>query len=238
MEEVKQTLDIRNFMGNSSLKKAEIPIEEEVSVMFDTFPIICKGEQLKNMKKLADNIYEVFLDIEGYNLTFPIKKIGGLCCEAILDIFQKNDTYVVKFKIQSSKIFEEDGEGDYINKKYFHKNLSIVKEDEFDKDTHILHNLIKIEYLLSDLEYCYNLNELTIYPHNINLDLILSIFDNPNVEMNCGDCSVCLTTTNNKTKCNHYLCFICWEQIKIKTNEADDVELPCPLCRTNIQYIN
>jgi hypothetical protein len=246
MEEVNQTRyfakkvleEIGEKIVEGLNKKVEIPVEEEVNVMFDTMPITCEGEELKQMKELAYKIYEVFLDIEGYNLTFPITKIGGLCCEAILEIDPKNNYYLVKFKIQSSKILEEDGQGDYQLKRYFYKLLDYVKQDEFDKDTHILHNLIKIKFILSNLEYCHNLNTLTIYPHNINLDLLLSIFENPNVEMCCDKCSVCLTITRNKTKCNHSLCFICWEQIKIQTNEADDDYLPCPLCREDIIYIN
>ena len=46
-------------------------------------------------------------------------------------------------------------------------------------------------------------------------------------EINTDDCcSVCMETTTTKTKCNHLLCYECWEKINKKI---------CPLCRKNIK---
>ena len=242
MEEVK---DIRNFMKKftpNSLEENEVEkeVEEELIITFTTNgmgleTVICKGEELKQMKKLADNIYNTFLELEGYKITLPIKKINGLRCDPIFHIDKRGTRYCISFKVESSQLFEEEDE-DLIIKSYFYNNFGCPNEDEFDKDIHILHSLIKIKYLLENLQYCYASNKLTLYI-NDNLELLTSVFDNPNIEMCAENCCVCLTTTTNKTPCKHSLCFICWEQIKIhKDEEADEYKLDCPICRENIRH--
>lgn len=90
---------------------------------------------------------------------------------------------------------------------------------------------IKSKYILSNLKYCYVENELTFTPSPMLL--LSSIFENPNVELNCEECCVCNIATTNKTPCSHSLCFICWEQIK--KDEHDNI--PCPLCREDISNV-
>jgi hypothetical protein len=235
MEQINEIKD-----NSSSLEeKVDIPVEEELIVKYKTEQIICKGEELKEIKKLADNIYEVFLELDGYKLTLPIKKINGLCCDAIIDIHKNKpeDTrYFIIFKIESPKLFEEE-DGDLVNKNYYYENFGYIHEDEFDKDTHILHYLIKIKYLLSNLQYCYGSNRLTLTT-NDNLELFTSVFESPNLEMICDKCCVCLTTTTNKTKCKHSLCFICWEQIKFIRTDENEEHINCPMCRENIEIID
>jgi hypothetical protein len=250
MEEVNQ----KRYFAKKNLRKiVERPIEafeeeeeveevKEVSVKYKTDIIICKGEELKKMKEITDNIYDVFLDLDGYKMTLPIKKINGLCCDPIISIQKdtyQSDTFNIDFKIESDKLFKKWDDGEYRKKNYYFEHFGFIHEDEFDKDTHILHILIIIKYLLSNLQYCYGSNRLTLTT-NDNLELFTSVFENPNIEMCCDKCCVCLTTTTNKTSCNHSLCFICWEQIKIQTHEDEDEddEIPCPICRKDIQHID
>jgi len=241
MEEVKETCYFAKKVVEEVLEeKVDIPvvIEEEIIVNFipEGFgleTIICKGEKLKEFKKLADNIYEVFLDLEGYKITLPIKKINGLCCDPIFEIEKRGTRYCINFRIESPKLFEEE-DGDLVNKCYYFQSLGCPHEDEFDKDIHILHSLIKIIHLLEYLHYCYGKNKLTTIT-NDNLELFTSVFETPNVEMCADKCCVCLTTTTNKTPCNHPLCFICWEQIKFHIENGEH-KLDCPICRQNIQH--
>jgi len=243
MEQINEIKDNTSFETTIYVVEEEKEIIQEVIVKYHTVKyhtehIICKGKELEEFKKLADNIYEVFLDLEGYKMTLPIKKINGLCCDAIIDIqkIKQGDTrYSIVFKIDSPKLFEEE-DGDLINKNYYYENFGFPHEGEFDKDIHILHSLIKIKYLLSNLQYCYDKNKLTTIT-NDNLELFTSVFESPNVEMCADKCCVCLTTTTNKTKCKHSLCFICWEQIKFIRTDENQEHINCPMCRQNIEII-
>lgn len=52
---------------------------------------------------------------------------------------------------------------------------------------------------------------------------------NSNIKCDFDVCCVCHETTQTKTQCKHYLCYSCWEQIKVNCN--DDEIYPCPICR-------
>lgn len=53
------------------------------------------------------------------------------------------------------------------------------------------------------------------------------IFGFDHIKFDFEKCSVCLISTETKTRCHHALCYVCWTEI-LKTSEA------CPLCRTSI----
>jgi hypothetical protein len=122
----------------------------------------------------------------------------------------------------------------YYMEKVYNKNNKIITVMD------IIEILLIVKYLLFNLKYCYVSNMLDLNPY-INLDLFTSMFDNPNIEMYGEKCCVCFIMTTNKTSCNHYLCFKCWEQVKsqqVDEGEYEETILPCPLCRKNIYYIN
>lgn len=66
--------------------------------------------------------------------------------------------------------------------------------------------------------------------------------DIPNIIFKGEDCSICLEKTNTTTKCKHYLCVPCFQQINLieEENEDDDddehLKRPCPICRKDIFY--
>jgi hypothetical protein len=69
------------------------------------------------------------------------------------------------------------------------------------------------------------------------IDDIFGSIASSNVVVDCmKECCVCYEKTKTKTRCEHHLCNRCWSNIDMVGDE-DEEEMPCPLCRENIQYI-
>jgi|694.fasta_scaffold04581_30 hypothetical protein len=220
---------------------------KQMIVEFNNTQIVCEGTELQMIEEMSLEYIDIILNIESYDdkhyfIKLPIKTINGLLCECSLqfqyylpnkiyqpDIDTDKPFYRVFFKVISPKL--SLGEHyNYANKRYYEKKLFEDTQTEYTL-TDLTIIFIKSKYLLSNLKYCYVENELTFKPSHILL--LSSIFENPNIELNCEECSVCRITTTNKTPCNHSLCFICWEQIKENENEI----IPCPLCREDITNV-
>jgi len=220
---------------------------KQMIVEFNNTQIVCEGTELQMIEEMSLEYIDIILNIESYDdkhyfIKLPIKTINGLLCECSLQFqyylphesFQEyidkdKPFYRVYFKVISPKL--SLGEHyNYANKKYYDKKLFQDTQTEYTL-TDLTIIFIKAKYILSNLKYCYVENELTFKPSHILL--LSSIFENPNIELNCEECSVCRITTTNKTPCNHSLCFICWEQIKENENEI----IPCPLCREDITNV-
>jgi hypothetical protein len=188
-------------------------------------------------------------DIDSYDngqylIELPIKSVNGLKCACFL----KFGNYISQMGRSNQPIGEEKRYtfaslkvfSTHLNmgEKYNYSNYQMyydkkILEDQYLPIVHtdIIKCIIKAKYLLSNLKYCYFENMLRLKPSHILL--LSSIFENPNIELNCEECSICRITTTNRTPCNHSLCFICWEQIK----ENEDEIIPCPLCREDISNV-
>jgi hypothetical protein len=62
--------------------------------------------------------------------------------------------------------------------------------------------------------------------------------DIPTIKFKGNECSICQEITNTKTKCEHYLCVPCFQQIKLIQDEDNEENLlrRCPMCREDIFY--
>lgn len=49
-----------------------------------------------------------------------------------------------------------------------------------------------------------------------------------------NECSVCFGLTSTRTMCKHSLCFRCWFSIPVVEHDDEIDEIPCPVCRRNI----
>lgn len=79
-------------------------------------------------------------------------------------------------------------------------------------------------------------------PNNIDIscfktiDTVFSSLASKTVVVDCmKECCVCYEKTKTKTPCKHCLCNRCWS--KIKSDDDEDGNIPCPLCRENIYYV-
>ena len=57
-----------------------------------------------------------------------------------------------------------------------------------------------------------------------------------NVKLEFDECCVCLETTKTQTQCKHYLCYLCWTNLKSTVNDNETETIKCPYCRSNISY--
>jgi hypothetical protein len=68
-----------------------------------------------------------------------------------------------------------------------------------------------------------------------------SIFDCETVNLDIGECVVCMEDTRTKSHCcGKNLCNCCWDKIKVKNNNEDDYDtiMPCPNCRRDLREDN
>ena len=213
-----------------------------LKIKYRNFEIWGEGEEFKKMELLAKDLLHKLNVDKVDRIKFPINKIDGLKCEPILLITYSynlhTDDYnmTIIINIMSNNIMYNDSriEKNYFMEKVFNKNNKLITIID------IIEILLIMKYLFYNLKYCYMSNILELNP-SLNLELFASIFDNPNIEILGEKCCVCFITTTNKTKCNHSLCFKCWEEIKpqqVELEEYEETILPCPLCRQNIYYIH
>ena len=222
---------------------------KQMIVEYNNTQIICEGTELQMIEDMSLEYIDSVQDIGSYDngqylIKLPIKSVNGLLCYCFLKfgyftserygsdhtLIETKKYYWVALKVFSSHLNMGEKYNYSSYQMYYDKK---ILEDQYVPFVHtdIMKCIIKAKYLLSNLKYCYFENQLTLKPSHILL--LSSIFENPNIELNCEECSICRITTTNKTSCNHSLCFICWEQIK----ENEDEIIPCPLCREDISNV-
>ena len=88
--------------------------------------------------------------------------------------------------------------------------------------------------------FCNGLYTQDVINDNSVFDDIFNEFKNSLIENNVTlyyiervECCVCYNLTINKTKCNHYICLRCFDNINYISND-DNLVKPCPICRNNI----
>jgi len=213
-----------------------------LKIKYKNVEIVCEEEDYKKIEIFAKDIFNK-LNIDKLEIIeFPINQIDGLNCKPTLYMNYRHNLrtneirYCIVFRIISNKIMNDESE----NEKLYYMETLIEETNKLITVIDIIEILIIIKYLFFNLKYCYVRNKLALNS-SFNIELLISIFDNPNVKILGEKCCVCFITTTNKTKCNHYLCYKCWEQVQPKLlDDADDYDetiLPCPICRQNIYYI-
>ena len=213
-----------------------------LKIKYRNVEIVSEEEEYKKIEMLAKDIFNK-LNIDKVEIIeFPINQIDGLNCKPIVFMNYRHNLhtnefrYSIVFRIISIKIMNDESE---IEKEYYMEKL-IEETNKLITVIDIIEILLIIKYLFFNLKYCYVRNKLSL-TSSLNIELLISIFDNPNVKILGEKCCVCFITTTNKTKCNHYLCYKCWEQVQPKllddAYDYDETILPCPICRQNIYYI-
>jgi len=96
---------------------------------------------------------------------------------------------------------------------------------------------MKLQYILHN--YRFN-NYLGIFEDKKNFKNIAvslhNVFNTKNIKLINDECCVCMELTRNKTKCNHTICYICWDTIKRTRNDDEFLHKQCPMCRECIDY--
>lgn len=243
MEEIKRGTSLYDLLHQPKEETKQMIVE------YNNTQIICEGTELQMIEDMSLEYINSVQDIGSYEnaqylIKLPIKYVNGLLCDCIIKFgyyscerYGSNHTHIetkkyhlVALKVISNHLNMGEKYNYQTNKMYYDTKLI---EDKSSQITHndLMISIIKAKYILSNLKYCYFENVLTLKPSKILS--IASIFENPNVKLNCEDCAVCHNSTTNKTSCSHSLCFICWEQIK----ENEEEVIPCPLCREDISNV-
>lgn len=122
----------------------------------------------------------------------------------------------IKFIIDSRSIHDDTYEPiNYYERVMLYKNKINIEYNEIDK---ILED---IKLLLIKLKF----DKITSKFKTIN---VVEPFEDKYLDDELIDeCCVCLDKTNMKTNCGHYLCVLCWDNLKNKD---------CPMCREEEIY--
>jgi hypothetical protein len=58
--------------------------------------------------------------------------------------------------------------------------------------------------------------------------------DKEHITSTVQECCVCYELTKTRTRCNHYVCVECWNNLNYVDNEEEQAEQPCPMCKTDL----
>lgn len=168
-----------------------------------------------------------------------IKSIHGINCDVHLNLGfgiwddEPND-FNVLLKIVHSNMFDSEDCEPVI----LHHNV-IGRYKKFDREN-ISSILDKIKLVLSKLQFNIYTGQFIIY-QSTTLAEIDFFKDVESINCLGEECPICkehIITT--KTKCGHYICVPCYQQIKLVKEDDDEDEdnfiKKCPICREHITY--
>ena len=174
-------------------------------------------------------------EMQWNEITLPIRKICGLRVECGIKVRKHKNQVLLVIR---SDVFYENEDICRCDDKY-----SLLRVDFNSNNKDSLEQ--KIENVIQTLK------NLTFNKYSGKLDIkkeeekkqtwndawfgILCKVDY--IEMIDAECCVCLCRTITRTPCKHPICFECADQITyVDNDDYDGEEIPCPLCRADIQY--
>ena len=124
---------------------------------------------------------------------------------------------------------DEDMEDVYLHRVVIHNAKAFTKVAEYI--------LVNINELKLDITGKL-VNKKDIIDDQMLEHQLLSGFDN--IELHGDECCVCNNLTETKTRCNHCVCYRCMTHIKPveNNNSYRENDIPCPICRQDIRYLN
>jgi hypothetical protein len=176
-------------------------------------------------EQLSQIILNHYKNMQKTSFRVPIDSIDGVMCIAFINI-SNNHIY---FTIKSDEVRYVDGNGIEIYRYImrYENELSIDLLSAFsEKIIDVLKNG-KLS-LYGNIETDDQIDNERITFQNIFVNI-------PNITFTATqECCVCINHTLTKTPCNHILCHRCW--FKLRNNSEQ--EIPCPMCRQDIGYID
>ena len=209
---------------------------------------------IETHRKLA-RYFHINFDKDKDELVLPIKCIDKVKCKVYVKrlepvfhtrlngdkVLEKGFRIYMKIESKNISLYDEESkdrfeELDEFPLDYFQAILYVRGDDqELDKDDYmnavqkLYETLRKLKF--SKLNGCFQIKEDDEEEDDV---LILEeLLNHSNIESTFDVCCVCTSKTFTKTDCGHPLCFVCWEQIKIKYVDNDKT-MDCPICRKNI----
>jgi hypothetical protein len=160
-------------------------------------------------------------------------------------IIKKNYYKYIKFYINSTTIVDFNSGHEFDSIIYYQKTVleasSILENSKKIVDytiEDIINAINKLQELLPILKFNLTVGEFVV--DNTATEEILAlkeVFTLSNVTFVYEPCSVCNEITKTKTKCNHPLCYRCWEKLPIVSCETGNCNKQiCPICRATINY--
>lgn len=138
----------------------------------------------------------------------------------------------IKFIIISNKIIDYDVKNEDGTIIYY-ENPILPSDSNKKNEKYTIEEIIQaigaVREILPQLKFNISIGEfVTDDEPNKELLALHELFAFDNVTSIYTPCSVCHETTKTKTKCNHPLCYRCWE--KLFANQFGGI-IKCPICR-------
>jgi hypothetical protein len=170
-----------------------------------------------------------------YTYTFSgFKSFQGIYCQIQLHIhfklfIDKPNSFQIYMKITHPLMDDDEKEVDFLYCK------KIGEYPNFDEENVSL-ILDEIKQLLPTLQFNILLGNFNSTDHTYSA--VKDFFgDVEGLVFSGNDCCVCQEVlVNTKTKCDHYICIPCYQQLKFVDDEEMGEKRPCPMCRGHISY--
>ena len=187
-----------------------------------------------SLKRLAIIINLTIETNQNSDYVIPISHIDGLPVDVFLVTWcQKNG--------MTLRIGTDNAECAYRDNEYEYQSYHL-----WSKQFHRLENETPVELTTRVLQYAHETiptlrfdkysGVLTNEPHtNEKPELFQELFACETIKLCFDRCSVCHDLTRCSTKCNHYLCHMCFSGIKRVNDDTIGEEIKkCPICRETI----
>jgi hypothetical protein len=179
-----------------------------------------------------------------YKYKLPVKELDDIPVNLILCLYEQETHKHIELIIESSKLYlatddteyDEDGPDDV--EVYTFNNIEINRDDDPKYTVEFIQEALRIVYnKLSELSFDkytgYFVNQTT----KLSFEDWKTFLNIEKVTLDFNECCVCLEMTSTQTKCNHYLCYKCWSNLKYTSSDNFNEEtFKCPYCRDDISF--
>ena len=176
-----------------------------------------------------------------FRFKLPIKQLCNISVIIYLEILP---TSYAGLMICSTRLLNKHYNDFQFNSLTLHEYSKEESERNFDV-SYFTHIINKLESELKTITFNKKIGEFhqsvkEELENDIENDFLNLFKDFSNIKLDCDVCCVCYEQTHTKTKCNHSLCFLCSENIKLEPEDDDDecLILKCPICRQDSRIIN
>ena len=180
-----------------------------------------------------------YIEIETFDYVLELETIDEMPIYAYLEFYIKYKC--IKFIVSSNQIIDSDAidvnhDSNY-NIMYYHGVIlpcDSSKTNEKYTIEEIINAINSTREILPKLKFNISIGEfVTDDEADKEILALQELFTFDNVTSIYTPCSVCHGITKTKTKCNHPLCYRCWE--KLFTCQIEIIK--CPICRKVISSV-
>ena len=191
-------------------------------------------EQNESIKSVAKHLLgRVNKDVSEVGFYLPIREIDGMKVDVLFKIYTHRKLVSVLIRGTDLYATSDCDEVEYSNHLLYNGDKGDIELEDVEE------GLKNLKVLLPKLRFDKCKGVFTADPITNIQDDYIRIFESDNVKLKYEKCAVCLDITETRTKCGHFLCYRCWQDIKrtrCDERECEFDHIKCPICRGDISF--